>query len=75
MRTKSLGFLDSPNRLNVAITRARNHLIIFGNVGLFGQSDMWKVILKEATMRKTVFSSVEDLIGLLHFCNTEAWSI
>ncbi|KAM3569153.1 hypothetical protein VYU27_008740 [Nannochloropsis oceanica] len=31
VRTAGLGFLDSPNRLNVAITRARRHLILVGN--------------------------------------------
>ncbi|EWM23790.1 hypothetical protein Naga_100812g1 [Nannochloropsis gaditana] len=31
VRTGGLGFLDSPNRLNVAITRARRHLVLVGN--------------------------------------------
>lgn len=31
VRTKSIGFLDSPNRLNVALTRARYQLMIFGH--------------------------------------------
>ncbi len=31
VRTKSVGFLDSPNRINVAITRPKYHLILVGN--------------------------------------------
>ena len=31
MKTKGVGFLDNPNRLNVALTRARYQMIIFGD--------------------------------------------
>ena len=33
--TRRVGFLDSPNRLNVAVTRARQQLVVFGNHGYF----------------------------------------
>ncbi len=33
------GFMDSPNRLNVAITRARYQLVIIGDYGYFSQTD------------------------------------
>lgn len=33
--TKRVGFMDSPNRLNVAITRARQQLVIVGNGDYF----------------------------------------
>ena len=33
--TRRTGFLDSPNRLNVAVTRARQQLVIFGNYQYF----------------------------------------
>jgi len=34
-RTDRVGFLDNPNRLNVAITRARFQLVIFGKYDFF----------------------------------------
>ena len=35
VRTKKIGFLDSRNRLNVALSRARYYQILFGNVNFF----------------------------------------
>lgn len=35
--TQRVGFLDSPNRLNVAVTRARQQLVILGNADYYGE--------------------------------------
>lgn len=39
---KSLGFAQSPNRLNVALSRARRLLIIIGNEELFTQKEIYR---------------------------------
>lgn len=35
VQNKRIGFLDNPNRLNVAITRAKYQLVILGNADYF----------------------------------------
>jgi superfamily I DNA and/or RNA helicase len=49
MNTKKDGFLDSPNRLNVAITRARYQLVIVGYADYYAnrsRSDDLKALTK-----------------------------
>jgi hypothetical protein len=38
--TRRIGFLNSPNRLNVAVTRARQQLVVIGNYGYFKECDV-----------------------------------
>ena len=42
----SLGFAQSPNRLNVALSRAKRLLIIVGNSEHFSQKDIYKNVYK-----------------------------
>lgn len=42
---RSLGFVASPRRLNVAITRARALLIIIGNPNLLSQDPYWRTVI------------------------------
>lgn len=39
VRTKKIGFMDNPNRQNVAITRARYQMMIIGNRHFFGRQN------------------------------------
>ncbi|KIM21900.1 hypothetical protein M408DRAFT_29151 [Serendipita vermifera MAFF 305830] len=44
----SIGFLKSPNRTNVALTRARHGLYVFGNGHLLAQkSSIWNQVIQE----------------------------
>ncbi|XP_059612255.1 helicase MOV-10-like [Phlebotomus argentipes] len=41
-RTNSVGFLNNPKRLNVALTRAQALLIIVGNISTLEKDETWK---------------------------------
>ena len=41
----SLGFVASPKRLNVALTRARALLVILGNPHLLSRDPVWRLVL------------------------------
>lgn len=50
VQTKKDGFLDSVNRVNVALTRAKEKIIVFGNANYFktkSKSEFLKFIFKE----------------------------
>lgn len=53
VRTDKVGFLDNPNRINVAITRAKYQLVILGDARFFRrcENDMLENLLK-ATKEK-----------------------
>jgi hypothetical protein len=49
-RQEGVGFLRSPNRLNVAITRARYQLVLIGDKGYFGWQDNSELLQKLAEL-------------------------
>eukprot|EP00501_MAST-03F_sp_TOSAG23-6_P000144 GSMAST32.ASY1.ANO1.147.1 assembled CDS len=55
VRSSSIGFIDSPSRMNVAITRAKRHLIIVGNKSLLGKSKPWRHVLNAASQCNVCF--------------------
>jgi len=49
----SLGFVKSPKRLNVAITRARSLLIIIGDSNLLQHDSCWRSVLEHCRAQKS----------------------
>ena len=47
---RRLGFLASPQRLNVSITRARRHIILVGMARVLKASPLWRAVIGSCTM-------------------------
>ncbi|KAJ2791876.1 Protein zgrf1, partial [Coemansia helicoidea] len=46
VRTDKIGFSANPNRINVALSRARHHCLILGSRRLLETSAMWRAIIE-----------------------------
>ncbi|KAL0349348.1 UNVERIFIED_CONTAM: Helicase SEN1 [Sesamum angustifolium] len=57
----SIGFLSSPQRTNVALTRARHCLWILGNERTLSLADsVWEALINDAKQRQCFFTADED---------------
>jgi superfamily I DNA and/or RNA helicase len=56
---ESLGFAESPNRLNVALSRARRLLIVVGNSEHFCKKDIYKNVFKTIQHNGKIISAEE----------------
>lgn len=59
-RTIGTGFLDNPQRLNVALTRARKCLVMCGNFYDLREANVWSALLKDAEQRKLYYHIADD---------------
>lgn len=53
LKESDLGFLNDPKRLNVAISRARILLIVFGNPKLLSLNPYWKRLIEISIVNNT----------------------
>lgn len=56
---ESLGFAESPNRLNVALSRARRLLIVIGNSEHFCRKDIYKNVFENIQQNGKIISAEE----------------
>ena len=59
---RRLGFLSSPQRLNVSITRARRHIILVGMSRVLQASKLWRTVIGSCSQ-----------ITPQHFSPNESW--
>ncbi|KAI3470133.1 hypothetical protein Pfo_026796 [Paulownia fortunei] len=60
-RGGSIGFLSSPQRTNVALTRARHCLWILGDERTLSKNDsIWEALIRDAKHRQCFFTADED---------------
>ncbi|XP_073153824.1 uncharacterized protein [Henckelia pumila] len=60
-KSGSIGFLANPQRINVALTRARHCLWILGNEGTLSRSDsLWEALIRDAKHRQCFFTAIDD---------------
>ncbi|XP_043497222.1 helicase sen1 [Polistes fuscatus] len=58
VRSSGIGFLSNPQRLCVALTRARHCLIICGNFTTFMRDTMWNALISDSKLRK-VYDNID----------------
>lgn len=59
----SLGFVKSPKRMNVAISRARALLVIFGSPSLLVRDENWKFLIEYCFKNKSCFNCDPTVIN------------
>jgi superfamily I DNA and/or RNA helicase len=57
---QSIGFLKSPNRINVLLSRAKHGMAIFGNKAMLEKSgvEMWRGVLNMLEKENAIFKGV-----------------
>ncbi|XP_027758978.1 protein ZGRF1 isoform X2 [Empidonax traillii] len=52
VRTRQFGFIDSEKRMNVALTRAKRHLLIVGNLTCLSRNKLWGRVIHHCKGRE-----------------------
>jgi len=60
-RTERRGFTDDAHRLNVALTRARRHLLVIGKAQTLRGSPLWHAVIEHARLHRGFLSAPQFL--------------
>ena len=58
---RTVGFTHDPRRMNVALTRAKCHLVLVGHERTLDKSELWRKVMDYCRTKGKVVSSVEEL--------------
>jgi hypothetical protein len=61
--TTNLSFIENKKRLNVALTRARRHLIIVGCQRALNTSEVWRIVINQALIYTNGVMDIKNLEG------------
>lgn len=67
VRTRQMGFIDSERRMNVALTRAKRHLLIVGHLGCLSRNRLWGRVIQHCKGTGLGFSALETVQLLLNY--------
>ncbi|XP_066040901.1 5'-3' DNA helicase ZGRF1 isoform X2 [Chamaea fasciata] len=66
VRTRQFGFIDSEKRMNVALTRAKRHLLIVGSLPCLSRNRLWgRVIHHCRVMNLTCLADIKGSVSLV----------
>ncbi|ORX93560.1 P-loop containing nucleoside triphosphate hydrolase protein, partial [Basidiobolus meristosporus CBS 931.73] len=65
VRTRQIGFIDNRQRVNVALSRAKRHLIIVGCAKLLESNPLWKTVVAECRANPNGFIHATQVPSLL----------
>ncbi|NXG65631.1 ZGRF1 protein, partial [Hemiprocne comata] len=77
VRTRQIGFIDSEKRVNVALTRAKRHLLIVGNLPCLSKNRLWGRVIHHCKGRwengLQHVSQCEQQLNNILKCYLEKW--
>ena len=65
VRTRHIGFIDCPRRTNVALSRARTHLVIVGKLKLLNSNACWSGVINVCKLQNATVSNSNTFLKSL----------
>ncbi|KAJ2202195.1 Protein zgrf1, partial [Coemansia sp. RSA 518] len=73
VRSEKIGFIANPNRVNVALSRARHHCLVVGSRKLLQTNGMWKCVIEECKGERLGVGDAQVLVN--HVASVAAQSV